>query len=343
MTGEADSRGLGWPWALMKRVEGKLGAGHSGPGRRECGQPAGERDASEDDGGGGLMLLGWILTIGLAASVGGACPPAALLGGDAGARQRLAVELEHRGVTVAPPSGCPAVRVDVTEAGPRIRLAMIDPQGRTAQREAASPGVAAAFVESWSRADLSDPLLEMPPAPAAARPARGSLLSVAAHLETGLDSDAGGWVGVGVGLLVLLGPICLGPEAALRGQPLAAGGEHPQVRRARVDLALSAGLRGLKAGRIHFVPTLGLGFGWMRSESADPRRSAEPERRGGPRAQAAVAIAVPVGQKLWLEARFSATLMPLGRGEDRPNLPELLPDDPWGLFAAGLGLRWGTI
>lgn len=287
------------------------------------------------------MLLGWILTIGLAASGDGACPPAALLGGDADARRRLAVELEHRGVTVAPPSGCPAVRVDVTEAGPRIRLAMVDPQGRSAQREAASPGVAAAFIESWSRADLSDPLLEMPPAPA--RPVRGSLLSVAAHLETGLDSDAGGWVGVGAGLCVFLGPICLGPEAALRGQPLAAGGEHPQVRRAGADLALSAGLRGLKAGRIHFVPTLGMGFGWIRSESADPRRSAEPERRRGPRAQAAVAIAVPVGQKLWLEARFSATLMPLGRGEDRPNLPELLPDDPWGLFAAGLGLRWGTI
>ncbi len=287
-------------------------------------------------------MLAWVLIAGIATSVEGGCPPAALLDGDDGARQRLAAELEHRGVTVAPPIGCPAVRVDVTATGDGIRVAMVDPQGRSAQREAASTSVAAAFVESWSRSDLSEPLLELPPLPGP-RPPRGSPLSVIARMETGLDSDAGGWLGVGAGACFWVGPVCLGPEAALRGQPLAAGGEHPQVRRAGVDLVLAAGLRGLRAGRVVFFPALGVGMGWMRSDSADPSRTAEPARHSGPRAQAALALAVPVGQRLWLEARLSATLMPFGRGEDRPNLPELLPNDPWGLFSAGLGLRWGTI
>ncbi len=269
------------------------------------------------------------------------CPPAAVLQGEGVTREQLASELELRGITGAPPAGCPSVHVQVSDSGGAILVAMLDSQGRSAERLTASRTVAAALIESWSRADLSEPLLQMPEATVAPS-APSSPFSVAARLETGLDSDSGGWLGLGGGLCFWVGPICFGPEVALRAQPLAAGREHPSVRRVGADLSVFAGLRGLRAGRLRISPTLGVGVGWTRSDSADPKRLAEPVSRRAPRAVAALTACVPLGESLSMEARVAATFAPSGRGEERSDLPDLLPADPWGLFTAGLGLRWGT-
>ena len=286
------------------------------------------------------MLAPLLLAI-LASAHERECPPAAVLEGEGATREHLALELEQRGITGAPPRGCPAVRVLVSDSGGAILVAMLDPQGRSAERLTASRGVAAALIESWSRADLSEPLLQMPEPPVAPGTS-ATPLSVEARLETGLDSDAGGWLGLGAGLCFWMGPLCLGPEVALRAQPLGPGREHPEVRRVGADLLAVAGLRGLQAGRLRIVPSLGVGIGWTRSDSAEPSRFAEPVSRRASRAVAALTVYVPLAERLSMEARVAATFTPSGRGEDRPDLPDLLPADPWGLFTAGLGLRWGT-
>jgi hypothetical protein len=85
------------------------------------------------------------------------CPPAAEVTGDSA--EKIAPLLAARGVAASPPAGCPLTRARVTRNARGLAVALVTPDGRRSERLVSTAEVAATWIESWARGDLSDPLL----------------------------------------------------------------------------------------------------------------------------------------------------------------------------------------
>lgn len=85
------------------------------------------------------------------------CAPTILLQGDA--PKELSLLLNQRGIQTKPTPSCPATKVKLSRTPQGLLVEIEDPQGRKSQRTVSTIEAAAAVIQSWTSADLSDPLM----------------------------------------------------------------------------------------------------------------------------------------------------------------------------------------
>ncbi len=223
---------------------------------------------------------------GVSSAAGADCAPVAIVEGDPVLRGSIQQLLEASGLESSPGLGCPAVKAVVTKPDGRILVTVEDASGRSSRRSVASVETAAALIESWTRDDLSSPLLaprrvdvlkEPPEPPPAAEPSPASrggydtALRVLLDGEASASFDGGIWFGGRAGLGFLLGRILvLGVfrftiDALLTG-PGSAYDTHRLGLEGRVFIGVP-----FELSRVTLIPGIDIGGGgvqrWRRIES----------------------------------------------------------------------------
>jgi hypothetical protein len=318
------------------------------------------------------------------------CPPRAELSGDPVAIARVRDELARLGVAIgAADPACRAVRarVELDERG-GIAVAIVDAGRRTEGRVVSDPALAAAWIDSWLRNDLDaswSTRASAPAAPAAAPVAehpsavrtvrsvfdRGA---VAVGYEQAFTGDASAWYGGSVAGCAALGPICIGARVRYGHQ---ASGQTSVLTDERSELAaLATASMGFELGRMAIVPELGLGAGRLAAQRGVPCKCgpSDPNCAPGcidadgnpttatvlravashqPRVAAALRIAIPLFEHVWLDAIASVTYVPFAHADpfvvDPEALPQgtdpalyTLPGEPVTSMQLGIGLRVGV-
>jgi hypothetical protein len=198
------------------------------------------------------------------------------------------------------------------------------------------------------------------------------LPSVAVHLGRDLASDGSTWDGVGVAGCVRLGALCVGAAGrhVVNGAFSNTGGLTSYDRSATV-LAATAAYR-LRIARVVVAPELSAGVGWTttrRDEPAEPCFNPDGTlcdgaiyvgdgfgaRTVAPRVGAALTLAVPLTDWMFLDGRLGAEAAPGAHvaphrpGEANPTDPSSpippgdplldLPGEPGWAWTAAVGLR----
>jgi len=278
----------------------------------------------------------------------GACPPAAALSGDADAVRAVRDQLDARGIADETPR-CPAVRARIERRGAQLVVGIERPAGAGIERSVGEPATAATVIESWVRSDLAAPLLEVravpareaePAAPGASPPAaRGIQLFAAA--ETSVASDRTVWQGMQLGVCIMLGPIC--GAARLHGGKVI-GRPDGWDRFARKGGGLYAGVDvPIALGRIRLTPGFAAGYGMMLTHHVGDSEDTGVEI-SGPRADAHVALAIPLTSHIALDLSTTAELTQATGMETHGGAPDAaiaFPDEPRALFRIAIGVRYG--
>jgi hypothetical protein len=191
----------------------------------------------------------------------------------------------HLPVTGASACGVVAATVAVAGAGPRVRVTIVDPDGRTAARVADDVEAAATFIESWARPDVSDPLLRLRAGPPGRPPATGRAvdrprrepamphpIAVSVAGEFGVSSDGAQWAAVRADVCASLGAMCLGGLARY-AVDLERRGDSVRFDTARsgLDLFLTADAP-IRRGALAFSPGAGVGLTSIHASRDDPER-----------------------------------------------------------------------
>lgn len=203
----------------------------------------------------------------------GPCTPVVRVSGEPALVGPVVDLLRARRLAVAGASRCGAVSAALAAAGPgeRVRVTIVDPDGRTIERIADDVEGAATAIESWARRDVSDPLLQaravaVGPAPAAAavdepEAAPGGTRSVEVELgaDGGVSDDGALWAGARARGCVQLGALCVGGLARYARDSEARGDSAEfESSRHSVSLLLTADLP-LRRGRLWWSPGAGIG------------------------------------------------------------------------------------
>ncbi len=321
------------------------------------------------------MARGAIIAVAIAASSAGGVRPAA-----AGQRCTAVARvsgapvlvgpllslLRERGVPVEGASACGAISAVVASEDERVRVTIIDGDGRMVERVVDDVEGAATAVESWARGDLTDPLLaarEAPPRPAvdpeaprpieiadgAGAPAVGHRVEVGALAEAALSNDGALWGGLRAQACVDLGPICAG--ALLRYAIDTENGglaEDKLSHRQAIDMMASAELPiRIDRGRFAVTPGLALGLGALRAQRTETCDECEDE---------AVALVMrgQIAGSARLGRSWSARLdlgfgwapfaeEEIGETDMDANDEPFLAGQPTRYYAAGLGLVYGGL
>lgn len=227
------------------------------------------------------------------------------------------------------------------------------------ERAVGEPATAATVIESWARTDLAAPLLETravpaldaapagiaAPAPAvpAVPAAQGIQLSLSE--ETSLASDHTVWQGMQLGACVLLGPVC----AAARvhgGKVIAKPDGWDRFVRKGAEAYLGIDVP-IAAGRLRLTPGFAAGYGTMLTHHIG-----DSEKTGieisGPRAEAHVALAIPLTAHIAIDVATTAELTQATGMETHGSAPTsdatiLYPDEPRALFRFAIGVRYGAL
>ncbi len=297
-----------------------------------------------------------VVAAALVASVGGpamadACPPAARVVGAPALVAPVERLLRARGVAVdvgdgaggeaggrskagggsggkAGDAAC-AVHAELLPDERGVRVRITDPDGRTVERVAADPEIAATAIESWARQDLDDPLLAARVRPgsssagatasgatasrattsgehrldpgAAGRGVRARRIEVHAALDGGASDDGALWAGGHAGACATVGDLCLGALVRFAADPGVSGDtETLDHQRSAFDLTLLAALP-LDRDRWTLWPHAGLG---LTSLTATRDLADEPEREQASSPHALAGL----GVVLHLSASWSARL-----------------------------------
>src|SRR5262245_10108171 len=88
------------------------------------------------------------------------CAPATTVDGDETLAAAVARELAARGIGAVAASGCAAARAHVTADDDSVIVEIADAEGRRVARRASTAAAAATVIESWTRTELTDDLLE---------------------------------------------------------------------------------------------------------------------------------------------------------------------------------------
>jgi hypothetical protein len=205
------------------------------------------------------------------------CGPAAIVWGDEAATRELQPRLAAAGIDVTPAGECDAVQVEIADRNGRLDVTLIDGE-ETIARQVASLDAAAAWIESWLRPDLAEPLLA--PRPVAGGPQSGSAgwggpeghegpsldglrtirlprfdrptMSFGVGVSAASGDDASTWSGLDAGGCVFLGPVCAGIGGSIAGD----GGDRGTSEisaRATAPIRLSHALS--------IAPSIGVGIG----------------------------------------------------------------------------------
>jgi hypothetical protein len=277
----------------------------------------------------------------------GPCAPAAVVDGDAALAEPVARELDARGVARAPSRGCAPVRARVTGQSGALLVEVVDASGRRVERRTASAQSAATVIESWTRTELTDGLLERrssdaaPPAPetVAATRATGSPI-LGAAFESSLGSDASVWNGVRLSGCAALGPICAGvllrfaADFGWTGDTSRVGGG-----RMATDMMLTIEAPS-RSPRLVIAPGVSGGFGWLRSNN---RQVGEDDDQvnvdwSGPRAEAHLRLATPLAGGVWLTFIAAASLLPSASTEVVMRGATSLAAEPRGFARLAIGI-----
>jgi hypothetical protein len=309
----------------------------------------------------------------------GTCPPAVALTGDAEAVRAVRAQLDARGIAGETPS-CPVVRARIERrgallvvgierpAGPNaVPGAPVDPPGgrdgvpgagpgAVIERAVGEPATAATVIESWARTDLAAPLLEtravpaidvapaVAAAPAAPAPAAQGIQLFLAE-ETSVASDRTVWEGMQLGACVMLGPVC----AAARvhgGKVIAKPDGWDRFARKGAELYIGIDIP-IAVGPTRLTPGFAAGYGTMLTHNIG-----DSEKTGieisGPRAEAHVALAIPLTPHIAIDLATTAELTQATGMETHGSAtgvdPAIMyPDEPRALFRFAIGVRYGAL
>ena len=297
--------------------------------------------------------------------------------------ERLGVEATTEHGRAASPR-CPViVAVVEIDRGGGIAVAVRDSARRSEGRVVSDAVLAAVWIDSWLRDDFGahEPL-DTPMGPSATQATAtlsepGSVFerfaATAAFTQTWTD-DSTQWSGVNVAGCVNVAGFCLGARAAFGAQDITVNATGA----ARRDLSvLATASYSFALGRVSIAPELGLGAGQLTTSRIDgcktamcdpsdpmcvmapPPMCTEPgtvyvgdgleATTYTPRVAAALRIAIPLFEHIWLDGSASFTLAPFGHHDpyQSPNMmfaddSLALPGDPLYGAQLGIGLRVGA-
>lgn len=280
------------------------------------------------------------------------CPPTATLEGDAELVRAVRDELGSRGIASATPR-CPAPRFRVDRRGAMVVVGMDGPGGAPIERVVSEPAIAATVIESWTRSDVTAPLLEAHPIAPRDERAEPAIVAVAppaphgvqlfAAQETSLASDDTVWAGMQLGACIMLGPVC----ASLRlhgGKVVAWPARTAGFERVGGELYVGLDVP-IAVGRDRLTLGFAAGYGQMftRRDGAGEHTGVE---LGGPRAELHAAFAVPVTAHIALDLTASGSLNQVTRTENHLGMLDpaiMFPGEPRAFVRLALGLRYGAL
>ena len=285
------------------------------------------------------------------------CWPGVELSGDADTVAAVGELLSTRGVALAA-TECGAVRARIERTDARLVIAVEQTDGTRVERTAGEPQTAATVIESFTRSDVGDPLLATravpadPPPPrvrdTAPPPAQSQMLRAArgVHLlgafETSYASDGTTWMGMHLGVCVMLGPVCA--AARLRGSGVTDRPERwkNQVERRSVDLLVGFDIP-FALRRWTLSPGIAAGIGQLHTRTQDRAMSIDAGRAC---ADFHVTLSIPIYKRLSIDVFGAADLMQVTEIEEVHLMSGEaidLPDEPRFLLRAGVGLRYGGL
>lgn len=291
------------------------------------------------------------------------CLPAADLAGDADIAAEVARALSRLGVVHGEFDGaCAAITATVHRDAAGIAVTVRDARGRIEGRVVADPRTAAAWIESWVHDDAA-PLwsatpvvvaLVTPPAlvvdevaaETTAPPDRSRWRpSVAVHLGRDLASDGSDWDGVGVAACLRFGDLCVGAAGRhVRNTGFSHTGGLTSYDRSATIFAATAAYR-LRLARVVIAPELALGAGWTTTRRDEPPEPCiGPDgmlcdgaihigdgfgaRTMAPRIGAALTVAIPLTDWMFLDGRLGAEAAPGAHVDPHRHDPNTNPTDP---------------
>jgi hypothetical protein len=306
--------------------------------------------------------------------------------------QRLGVDASTDPTQRPPRGSCPVIVAAVElDRGGGIAVAVRDGSQRSEGRVVSDAVLAAAWIDSWLRDDFEVPLAAAPPAAAPspvsvdATPVATSMLdrfSLAASFVQSWSDDSTSWSGVAGSLCVRVGELCLGGRGSYARQSVTAD----LTAAAKQDFALLATASySQEVGRMSVAPELGVGIGVLTTKRlegckvepvmCDPTNPMDPNcvsppspcttdpgvvyvgdsfatSTVTPRISAALRIAIPLFDHVWLDGLAAATLAPFGHSDDYATKEAdgttmntgayPLPGDPRLGVQLGIGLRLGA-
>jgi hypothetical protein len=218
-----------------------------------------------------------------------ACVPVVRVTGEPTLSAPVKQLLSRRGVRVSGESRCGTLTAVLTGRGEQTRITIVDAEGRAVERTAADAEAAATIIESWTRGDLSAPLLAARDAPPRARQALDREapppIEETAAIDTrpielgvtagaGLSSDRALWTAAHAHACVTVGPVCAGALVRVSSDTESQGDSVERgTSRSALDLLLVADLP-LRRGRLGLTPGIGIGQTSLRAR----RGSGERER-----------------------------------------------------------------
>lgn len=272
------------------------------------------------------------------------CQPAVSLAGEPALVTQLARGLSARGIGSKAAPGCPVVQAQVARGPTRIAVSIMAIVDQRTDREFVSPELALDFIDSWTRRDISGPLLtaqllpttpSLPPLPEPAPRPKGPRVDVAARLDLAGSTDRALWVGAHARACGYLGPVCLGSLVRAETAVYPAS----QIQRVNAIALLSAELA-LRTRHVHVVPGLGLGVGFLRSTAPPGQMSMFGGTRvldqGGMRAAAYLGLSFPLPRGFGIDVGADAEFLFLAQDSQPP--PFASP--PVAILGGAAGVRW---
>jgi hypothetical protein len=306
------------------------------------------------------LLVFAALVVGSRAQVAQAepCAPAVALTGDEVLVTAVRSLLGTRGIARDSPR-CPAVHARVERRGAVLVVGIDGPDGAPIERSVSEVAIAATVIESWTRSDVSAPLLathEVPAGPAigdgaaeiaAASPPAARGIQLYAALEASFGSDRTVWQGMQLGACIMLGPICASARvhaAKVTNQPSSWSGLTRKSGEAYAGIDIPIAI-----GRTRLTPGFAAGYG-----SIFTRRGSEDERMGveisGPRAELHAALSLPISAHVAIDLMLTGALTQATKIETRPgNGGDIIdpaaefPSEPRGFVRFAIGVRYGAL
>jgi len=283
------------------------------------------------------------------------CLPTATLEGDLTLGRAVRQLLQLRGISTERMDDCPAVSATLHKSSAGIDVILDDGPDRQHRQAVSDIGTAATIIESWTRSDLSAPLLEKrQPLLSAAESQPGTVTAavqqsvppILVGTLIGLDrgNDGSIWIDSQVTGCVRVGPLC--PGALFRvGFDLRQTGSSDRLNtdRTTFDLLITTDYR-IQLPTLVLSPGMGFGVSYLRGRSPSPAISGatEVEDLGGLLADLHLSTEIPLRRHLTVEFRLGADVSPLTATTAVTENNIILAGKPRWSIRGGIGLRYGA-
>lgn len=268
------------------------------------------------------------------------CPVTVRLVGEQALVTEIAVELGARGIVVSIDERCPSLLVRVTHRGPQLVVVIDTADGSSSERVVGEVRTAATVIESFTRTDVSNPLLStrtfhaapmgprVPPIDevSLAPEARRVHFALTASLESSLTSDGVTWLGYNLKIGFELGPLYA--TARLRSSKVVGGLGAPGVGRDHNELLIGVDVP-ISIGRLQLSPGFAGGVGRM-----ETRASGMKYETGVFVGEVQLSLSIPIAHDLAVDVAIATVL------GDYARTSQLAPAEPAVAVRAGIGLTY---